>query len=112
MIKKMENGQVLEVLSCKLLPLQEDEEPGMPSFEMDALLDGKLIQRIVSIELEGRDVDCTDLHGEIPHEDHWEICNILSIFAYNSDTFKDTSEEYFGWGVHNGYPHFKDSALI
>ena len=53
-----DSHRVLAVRFIKLMPLEIDETPGMPRFEVDGILDnGTPVKGTVSIEFDGRDLD-------------------------------------------------------
>ena len=81
--------------SAELVPTEKDEEPGMPSFRVDGSMDGVPFKGVLSLEIDGRDVDYEQKEGPDPTgPENADEASALYCLVQESDAWRAAVKEW------------------
>lgn len=87
----------IKINKVTLVPSEEDEEPGMPTFLVEGIWEGEVFAYNVSVELDGRDADWEHVSGSDPNDpdddqdfEEWMEDGTVAVYdaIYESDEYK------------------------
>ena len=87
----------IEVSLWQFVPPQEDEQPGMPTYRIAGLVDGKPFCGDMSLEIDGRDAEYEPVWGVDLRDDFdmWDsLWPALEQTTWNAD-FQARTDEYY-----------------
>lgn len=79
--------------SCTMVPREEGEELGMPTFLVQGTLRGKPFKAKVSLELDGRDAEIEEAEGAFDPDDGDDAQEVYEAIG-DTDAYKDAYREF------------------